>query len=59
VDWRAKFGHFENCPLCMNKRFTVCSGCGGYFHRPLFLHIRRDGRAQSDVFAPEAVQERV
>jgi hypothetical protein len=42
----------------MNKRFTVCGACGGYFHRPLFLHLKRDNRAQSDVFAPEAVEER-
>lgn len=58
VDWRAKFGHFENCPLCMNKRFTVCGGCGGYFNRPIFLHLKRDSKSQSDVFE-NGVMERV
>ncbi len=40
VDWTAKLSHFDCCPLCMNKRFTECNECGGYYHRPLFSHGR-------------------
>eukprot|EP00878_Enallax_costatus_P001072 GHUV01001209.1.p1 GENE.GHUV01001209.1~~GHUV01001209.1.p1 ORF type:complete len:259 (+),score=81.50 GHUV01001209.1:1156-1932(+) len=41
VDWAAKLKHFDVCPLCMNKRFIVCSECGGHYHRPMFVHRRR------------------
>lgn len=41
VDWAAKLKHFDVCPLCMNKRFIVCSECGGHYHRPMFMHRRR------------------
>jgi hypothetical protein len=54
VDWAAKLSHFDACPLCMNRRYVVCSDCGGFYHRPLFSHARRrPRRAQdmSDVYA--------
>eukprot|EP00877_Chromochloris_zofingiensis_P010095 jgi/Chrzof1/5339/Cz15g23030.t1 len=55
VDWAAKLNHFDVCPLCMDKRFVVCNECGGYYHRPLFCHVRRraGGKVQElgDVYA--------
>jgi hypothetical protein len=53
VDWAAKLSHFDACPLCMNRRFIVCSDCGGAYQRPLFGHSRRGVSAQesSDVYA--------
>jgi hypothetical protein len=54
VDWAAKLSHFDACPLCMNRRYVVCSECGGGYQRPLFSHARRrQGGAQeaSDVYA--------
>lgn len=53
VDWAAKLSHYDVCPLCMNRRYVVCSECGGFYHRPLFSHMRRrPGRAgdTSDVY---------
>jgi uncharacterized membrane protein YgcG len=41
VDWAAKLQHFDVCPLCMNRRFVVCTECGGHYHRPMFVHRRR------------------
>lgn len=41
VDWSAKLSHFDCCPLCMNRRYVVCTDCGGMYHRPLFSHMRR------------------
>lgn len=26
----------------MNRRYVVCSECGGFYHRPLFHHMRRN-----------------
>ncbi|KAI8468811.1 MAG: hypothetical protein J3K34DRAFT_470496 [Monoraphidium minutum] len=53
VDWAAKLSHYDVCPLCMNRRYVVCSDCGGFYHRPLFKHMRRNpGRAadMNDVY---------
>jgi len=38
VGWRAKFSYSEMCPLCMAKRFVECPDCGGYHHKPIFVH---------------------
>jgi hypothetical protein len=57
VDWAAKLSHFDACPLCMNRRYIVCSDCGGGYQRPLFSHARRRGPAQdesSDVYTAYA-----
>jgi hypothetical protein len=41
----------------MNRRYVVCSECGGFYHRPLFRHMRRGPRrgqeAQQEVYAYE------
>ena len=44
VDWAAKLSHTDLCPLCMNRRYVVCDACGGFYHRPLFRHMRRSNR---------------
>lgn len=49
VDWAAKLKHFDVCPLCMNKRFTICAECGGHYHRPMFRHLRRQGELRHYV----------
>jgi hypothetical protein len=33
----------------MNRRYVVCSECGGFYHRPLFSHMRRRARRAADV----------
>ncbi|GBF97834.1 hypothetical protein Rsub_11184 [Raphidocelis subcapitata] len=49
VDWAAKLSHYAACPLCMNRRYVVCTDCGGGFHRPLFGHQRRRQGADQDL----------
>lgn len=52
VDWRAKFGHSEICPLCMTRRYVVCSDCGGHYHRRIFVHFRTVGKSLGDIYSP-------
>eukprot|EP00879_Flechtneria_rotunda_P002426 GHRR01002623.1.p1 GENE.GHRR01002623.1~~GHRR01002623.1.p1 ORF type:complete len:262 (+),score=75.38 GHRR01002623.1:262-1047(+) len=53
VDWAAKLQHFDICPLCMNKRFIICTECGGHYHRPMFEHLKRQaGGAVEQPAAP-------
>lgn len=54
VDWAAKLKHFDVCPLCMNKRFIVCSECGGHYHRPMFMHRRRQAGGAFEPTGPTA-----
>lgn len=54
VDWAAKLKHFDVCPLCMNKRFIVCSECGGHYHRPMFMHRRRQAGGAFEPTGPSA-----
>lgn len=50
VDWRAKFGHSEICPLCMTRRYVVCTECGGHYHRRMFVHFRSVGKSLGDMY---------
>lgn len=52
VDWAAKLKHFDVCPLCMNKRFIVCSECGGHYHRAMFMHRRRQAGGAFEPTGP-------
>ncbi|KAI8463210.1 MAG: hypothetical protein J3K34DRAFT_475414 [Monoraphidium minutum] len=48
VAWAAKLSHSAACPLCMNRRFVACGGCGGMFKRPIFAHARQPTQGEWD-----------
>lgn len=55
MNWQAKFGHFEMCPVCMSKRYVVCTECGGHYHKHLFGHSSKESvEMPSDVPQPAA-----
>lgn len=47
VAWKAKLSYSESCPLCLSKRFVVCTVCGGHYHRALFSHVRPVGKGST------------
>ena len=41
VQWEGKWGHVEPCPRCVGRRHMRCRSCQGFYHKPLFDHVRR------------------